>query len=53
MPIAVENEMMSITATTSLEYAEKYFPWTVSWFPPTEERLGDAGRGLGEAVSRT
>ena len=34
MPIAVENEMMSITATTSYEYASKFFPWTVSWFPP-------------------
>jgi branched-chain amino acid transport system substrate-binding protein len=40
MPIAVENGMMSITATTSYEYAVKYFPWTVSWFPPTEQRLG-------------
>jgi len=39
MPIAVENGMMSITATTSLEYANKFFPWTVSWFPSTEERL--------------
>ena len=40
MPIAVESGMMSITATTSLEYAQKFFPWTISWFPPTEERLG-------------
>jgi branched-chain amino acid transport system substrate-binding protein len=40
MPIAVENAMMSITATTSYEYAAKFFPWTVSWFPPTEQRLG-------------
>jgi len=39
MPIAVENGMMSITATTSLEYAEKFFPWTISWFPSTEARL--------------
>jgi branched-chain amino acid transport system substrate-binding protein len=39
MPIAVENGMMSITATTSLEYAQKFFPWTISWFPSTEERL--------------
>lgn len=39
MPIAVENGMVSITATTSYEYAEKFFPWTVSWFPPTLERL--------------
>jgi branched-chain amino acid transport system substrate-binding protein len=40
MPIAVEAGMMSITATTSYEYAAPYFPWTVSWFPPTEQRLG-------------
>ncbi len=40
MPIAVENGMMSITATTSYEYAEKFFPWTVSWFPPTAKQLG-------------
>lgn len=39
MPIAVENGMMSITASTSYEYAAPYLPWTVSWFPPTEERL--------------
>ena len=39
MPIAVENQMMSFTATTSLEYAEKFFPWSISWFPKTEERL--------------
>lgn len=45
MPIAVENGMMSITATTSYEYAVKYFPWTVSWFPPTEVRLGNLVAG--------
>jgi branched-chain amino acid transport system substrate-binding protein len=39
MPIAVENGMMSITATTSLEYAQQFFPWTVSWFPSTQDRL--------------
>lgn len=39
MPIAVENGMVSITATTSFEYAKPYFPWTVSWFPPTLDRL--------------
>jgi branched-chain amino acid transport system substrate-binding protein len=41
MPIAVENGMMSMTATTSYEYAVKFFPWTVSCFPPTEKRLGE------------
>ena len=39
MPIAVENKMMSMTASTSLEYAQKYFPWTVSWFPSTDAAL--------------
>ena len=39
MPIAVENQMMSITATTSYEYAAPYFPWTVSWFPPPRQGL--------------
>ena len=39
MPIAVENEMVSMTATTSYEYANKFFPWTVSWFPPISKRL--------------
>jgi len=39
MPIAVEAGMMSMTATTSLEYAQKFFPWTVSFLPPTEQRL--------------
>jgi branched-chain amino acid transport system substrate-binding protein len=40
MPIAVEAKMMSMTATTSYEYAVKFFPWTVSFLPPTEKRLG-------------
>ncbi len=39
MPIAVENGFMSMTATTSYEYAAKFFPWSISWFPPTEERM--------------
>jgi branched-chain amino acid transport system substrate-binding protein len=39
MPIAVEAGMVSITATTSLEYAQKFFPWTVSWFPETSSAL--------------
>jgi branched-chain amino acid transport system substrate-binding protein len=39
MPIAVENGMPSLTATTSLEYANKFFPWTISWFPSTQDRL--------------
>jgi len=41
VPVAVEAEMYSFTATTSYEYAVEYFPWAISWFPPTEARLGD------------
>ncbi len=40
MPIAVKKGLFSFTATTSYEYAEKFFPWSISWFPPTEQRLG-------------
>jgi len=40
MPIAVENQMMSMTATTSLDYSSRYFPWTVSWDPPTIQLYG-------------
>ena len=33
-----------MTATTSLEYAEKFFPWSISWFPKTEDRLPPLAR---------
>jgi len=39
VPIAAEEGLYSFTATTSFEYAEKYFPWAISWFSPTAERL--------------
>ena len=39
VPLAVRNGLFSMTASTSYEYAEKYFPWTLSWYPPTEEKL--------------
>jgi branched-chain amino acid transport system substrate-binding protein len=39
MPIAVEAKMMSMTAATSLEFAQPYFPWTISWFPVTIDAL--------------
>ncbi|MEW5814689.1 MAG: ABC transporter substrate-binding protein [Spirochaetota bacterium] len=50
MPIAVENQFMSMTATTSYEYAVKFFPWSISWFPPTEERLATVITGWVEEV---
>jgi len=39
VPIAVDEGLYCFTATTSFEYAVKYFPWAVSWFPPTDQRL--------------
>ena len=53
MPIAVEAGMMSITATTSLEYAQKFFPWTVSWFPPTRGQASRPCGRVGQASSPT
>lgn len=50
MPIAVENQFMSMTATTSYEYAEKFFPWSISWFPPTEQRLATVITGWSDLV---
>jgi len=47
-PIAVENEMMTMTATTSLEYAEQFFPWSISWFPSTADRLPPLAREWAE-----
>lgn len=35
MPIAVEQEMPAFTASTGYEYAVRFFPWSISWFPPT------------------
>ena len=39
VPIAADEGLYCFTATTSYEYAASYFPWAISWFPPTEERL--------------
>src|SRR6056297_339892 len=39
MPIAVNNGLFCMLASTSYEVAVKYFPWSLSWFPPTEEVL--------------
>ncbi len=39
VPIAADEGLYSFTATTSFEYAAKYFPWAISWFPPTDEKL--------------
>jgi branched-chain amino acid transport system substrate-binding protein len=39
VPLAVRNELFTMTASTSYEYAVKYFPWTLSWYPPTDKKL--------------
>jgi branched-chain amino acid transport system substrate-binding protein len=39
VPLAAEEGLYSFTATTSYEYVADFYPWAISWFPPTEERL--------------
>ncbi|MCK7470143.1 MAG: hypothetical protein MZU95_04580 [Desulfomicrobium escambiense] len=51
MPIAVENGMMSddrhdLATSTRC----KFFPWTVSWFPPDRAAPRRPGGRLGQAV---
>ena len=39
MPLAVNRGLFCMTASTSYEIAVNYFPWSISWFPPSEEVL--------------
>ena len=39
MPIAVKKKLYSMTSSTTYEYASKYFPWSISWYPPTDKVL--------------
>jgi branched-chain amino acid transport system substrate-binding protein len=39
VPLAAEEGIYSFTATTSYEYVAGFYPWAISWFPPTEEPL--------------
>ena len=39
MPMAVDRGLFCMLASTSYEVAVNYFPWSISWFPPTEEVL--------------
>jgi len=39
VPLAVRNGLFCMTSSTSYEYTVEYFPWTLSWYPPTEEKL--------------
>ncbi len=50
VPIAADEGVYCFTATTSFEYASQYFPWAISWFPPTEEALHPAVTRWAEMV---
>jgi branched-chain amino acid transport system substrate-binding protein len=39
MPLAVEHGLFSMTASTTYEYAEKFFPYTVAWNAPSDKTL--------------
>lgn len=39
MPIAVKHNLFSMTASTTYEYSIQFFPWTLSWSPPTDKHL--------------
>ena len=39
MPLAVEKGLFCMPASTSYEITINYFPWSISWFPPTEQVL--------------
>jgi branched-chain amino acid transport system substrate-binding protein len=38
VPLAIEEGIYSFTATTSYEYVADFYPWAISWYPPTTER---------------
>ncbi len=39
VPIAAEAGLFCMVSSTSYEYAVEYFPWTLSWYPKTDEKL--------------
>ncbi|MCF8001612.1 MAG: ABC transporter substrate-binding protein [Halanaerobiales bacterium] len=39
VPVAAQNGLFCMTSSTSYEYTVEYFPWTLSWYPPTDEKL--------------
>ena len=39
VPIAVKAGLFCFVSSTSYEYAVEYFPWTLSWYPVTEDKL--------------
>lgn len=55
MPLAVEKGLFCMLASTSYEITVNYFPWSVSWFPPTEQVLPGVTKtwaGLHNSLSR-
>jgi branched-chain amino acid transport system substrate-binding protein len=39
-PIAMRKGLFIMTATTVHSYASKYFPWSLSWWPPARQFMG-------------
>ena len=39
VPLAVKKGLLSMTSSTMYEYAAEYFPWTISWYEPTDKEL--------------
>lgn len=39
VPIAVKAGLFCMLSSTSYEYAVEYFPWTLSWYPLTKDKL--------------
>lgn len=55
LPMAVEKGLFCMPASTSYEVTVNYFPWTISWFPPTEQVLPGVTRtwaGLNKSLQR-
>jgi len=53
MPMAVEEGLFCMIASTSYEVAINYFPWSLSWFPPTEDVLPGVTQAWAELHDQT
>jgi branched-chain amino acid transport system substrate-binding protein len=53
VPLAAEEGIYSFTATTSYEYVADFYPWAISWFPPTIEKLSPIVEGWLKHIGAT
>lgn len=53
VPLAAEEGIYSFTATTSYEYVADFYPWAISWFPPTIDRLAPIVEGWIKHIGAT